>query len=314
MAHELTMANGKAEMAYCGDAPWHGLGQQLDQNSSIEVWSEQAGMNWLIKRSRVKFGAADNLQTMEDKHVLFRSDSKAPLGVVSDKYEIVQPIECLEFFRDLVADQGFSLHTAGTLFGGKRFWALASINESAIISGTDKVDGYLLLTSSCDGSMSTTAKFTTVRVVCNNTLSMSLSSKGKKDIAIRHNTKFEADAVKQQLGLVTGVFAEFIRASRHLAAQPITFEEAMGLTETLCVQEKLTSKEDIATSKGYASIMMLFETGKGNNSETKWDWLNGVTEYVDHVQRASSNDRKLLNSWYGKGDTLKTAALELALA
>jgi len=314
MSHELTLGkDGRAEMAYCGDAPWHGLGQRLQLGSPIEVWSEQAGMNWLIKRSRVRFGEGEKQQTMEDQHVLFRSDNKAALGIVSDKYKIVQPIECLEFFRDLVADNGFSLHTAGTLFGGRKFWALASINESAVITGMDKVDGYLLLTSSCDGSMATTAKFTTVRVVCNNTLSMSLRAKDRREVAVSHRTKFEADRTKQALGVVSGVFAEFIRASRTLASRPLTFNDAMHLTAQLCNEQKLSVKEDVRESKGFASIMTLFENGQGNHGETAWDWLNGVTEFVDHVQRASTNDHKLANSWYGKGDALKTAAMELAL-
>jgi phage/plasmid-like protein (TIGR03299 family) len=313
MSHELTQTNGMTEMAYIGDAPWHGLGQQLQAGASIETWQQQAGMEWLIKRSRVRFGDPTNPQVMDDQHVLFRSDTKAPLGIVSDRYQIVQPPEVLEFFRDLVADGGFDLHTAGTMFGGKRFWALASINESAVITGTDKVDGYLLLTTSCDGSLATTAKFTTVRVVCNNTLSMSLSSKNKRDIAIRHSTKFEFDRTKQALGVATGLFAEFTRASRSLASHPITFEEAMSLTNRLCVDNNLSAKDDVTKSKGYASIMTLFEQGKGNNGETLWDWINGVTEYVDHVQRASSDSHKLSNSWYGKGDALKTAAMELAL-
>jgi phage/plasmid-like protein (TIGR03299 family) len=313
MAHELTMNGNIAEMAYVGEAPWHGLGQELQLGASIETWREQAGMDWLIKRSRVKYGDPLQPMIMEDQHVLFRSDTKAPLGIVGSKYQIVQPPEVLEFFRDLVADNGFSLHTAGTLFGGKRFWALASINESAIITGEDKVDGYLLLTTSCDGSMATTAKFTTVRVVCNNTLSMSLSSKNKREIAVRHSTKFEADRTKQALGVITGIFAEFTRASRALASTPITFEQAMTLTEQLCINEGVSTKDDVRTSKGYASIMTLFETGVGNTGLTYWDWINGVTEYVDHVQRAKSESHKLLNSWYGKGDALKTAAMELAI-
>jgi phage/plasmid-like protein (TIGR03299 family) len=315
MSHELTInANGKAEMAYIGEAPWHGLGQKLRLGATIEEWREQAGMNWLVKRSRVKFGDPMNPQIMEDQHVLFRGDTKAPLGIVSDRYKIVQPPEVLEFFRDLVADNGFSLHTAGTLFGGKRFWALASINESACIVGDDKVDGYLLLTTSCDGSFATTAKFTTVRVVCNNTLSMALSSKAKREIAVRHSTDFDHIRIKQALGIAHGVFGDFIKASRQLANTAITINQASNLTECLITESGMSTKQDLHTSKGFTTIMQLFEHGKGNEGASAWDWVNGVTEYVDHVQRASTDSHRLANSWYGKGDALKTQALEMALA
>lgn len=314
MSHEITITNGKAEMAYTGDEPWHGLGQHLEEGASIEHWRQQAGMDWLVKRSRVRFGDPANPQIMEDQHVLFRSDTKAPLGIVSDRYKIVQPAEVLEFFRDLVADNGFSLHTAGTLFGGKRFWALASINESACIIGNDMVNGYLLLTTSCDGTFATTAKFTTIRVVCNNTLSMALSTKAKKEIAIRHSTQFEHDRAKQALGIAHGVFADFLEASRKLAQTPITVYQASALTGTLLTSSGASVKEDVVTSKGFTSIMHLFEHGKGNEGASAWDWVNGVTEYVDHVQRASTDSHRLANSWYGKGDALKTQALEMAIA
>lgn len=129
MAHEITIhANGVAEMAYVGVTPWHGLGQILMPDSTIEEWRIAAGLNWTIERSPVKF-MNGTLHDWNEHQVLYRSDTNAPLSIVSNRYHIVQPEAVLEFFRDLVADAGFQIETAGTLKGGKRIWALARIQR-----------------------------------------------------------------------------------------------------------------------------------------------------------------------------------------
>ena len=313
MAHELTQrSSGLVEMAYVGGQPWHGLGQELAAGADIGKWTEQAGMDWLVKRSRVRFGEGASQQTWDKHHVLFRSDTKAPLGVVGQDYKIVQPRECLEFFRDLVGEYGFELNTAGTLFGGRKFWALASIGESACIIGTDKVGGYLLLTSSCDGTSSTTAKFVVERVVCNNTLTMAMKEGGKV-VSTSHRTAFKPEQVQDRLGIVRGAFSGFVQASRALASREVSQMRAAEMTEALLTATKTVTREDVTDSAGFRSIMQLFATGKGNNGKTAWDWVNGVTEYVDHVQRAKSESHRLANVWFGKGDALKSAAMTQAL-
>ena len=319
MAHELTQRkDGFVEMAYVGDACWHGLGQELVQGASIEQWKVQAGMDWRIQRSKVRYAVSRESSSMflemPEQHVLFRSDNQEALGVVSSKYNVVQPGECLEFFRDIVGNNGFELHTAGTMFGGRRFWALASIGENACVMGQDKIEGYLLLSTSADGTLATTAKFTTVRVVCNNTLSMALSAKDARDIKISHRTSFNADAVKQELGIVRGAFGQFMNASKRLALTTVSRKDAQELTAALLTDSKTVSKADVTASGGYKTILSLFDHGKGNHGETAWDWVNGVTEYVDHVQRAKTDSHRMANSMFGKGDALKTMAFERALA
>jgi len=171
MAHEITIrADGYAEMAFVGETPWHGLGQALDPNSDLATWRKAAGMDWTIESAPVEFIGQD----FEGQNVLYRSDTKAPLSVVSNRYKAVQPAEVLEFFDNLVKENGFRLHTAGTLFGGKRMWALAETGKFGEIVKDDGVGGFLLLSTSADRSLATTARFTSVRVVCNNTLSMAV--------------------------------------------------------------------------------------------------------------------------------------------
>lgn len=312
--------DGFVEMAYIGDVGWHNSGNLWtpEEANNPESAIAKAGMDWKILRSKVRYaverGDESPLLTMDDQQVLFRSDNKYALGIVGAKYKIVQPRETLMFFADLVGANGFQLETAGTLFGGKRFWAMASIGEGATIMGRDDlVNGYLLLTTSADGSLATTAKFTTIRVVCNNTLGMALSSKHASDIKISHRTEFDAAAVKDQLGIVRGAFGNFVQASRKLAVTTINKEEAKNMTAALLVDSKAVTKADVTESSGFKNIMQLFEQGKGNHGETAWDWVNGVTEYVDHVQRAKSDSHRMANSLFGRGDALKTLALERAL-
>lgn len=93
--------------------------------------------------------------------MLYRSDTKAPLSVVSNRYQIVQPREVLEFYRDLTEVSGYELETAGVLKGGRKFWALARTGQTTKLKGNDQVNGYLLLATSCDGTLATTATPTT---------------------------------------------------------------------------------------------------------------------------------------------------------
>ncbi|MEX2322088.1 MAG: DUF932 domain-containing protein, partial [Saccharospirillum sp.] len=121
-----------------------------------------------------------------DSKVLYRSDSKEPLSVVSQRYKVVQPGEILEFYRDLTEKSGFELETAGVLKGGRKLWALAKTGQSGMLKGVDKTDAYVLLATACDGSMATTAQFTSVRVVCNNTLAIALQGNAAS-VKVRHN-------------------------------------------------------------------------------------------------------------------------------
>jgi hypothetical protein len=110
---------------------------------------------------------------MDDRFVLMRSDTEEALSVVSGDYQVVQPKKILEFYRDLTRQCGYSLETAGALKGGRKVWALArtGIDGSVGEDGQDQLAAYLLLATSCDKTLATTAAFTSIRVVCQNTLS-----------------------------------------------------------------------------------------------------------------------------------------------
>ena len=322
MAHELTIrANGTAEMAFVGETPWHGLGQQLQQGADLTTWAQAAGMDWRIKRSKVRYFAnaeGTDQREIDDQHVLLRGDTGAHLGIVSDSYKVVQPSTVLGFFRDLTENAGYHLHTAGTLFGGRKFWALAKVADS-YVTGADKIGGYLLLSTSCDGTMATECRETTIRVVCNNTLSMARGER-KGIIKVGHRSVFNADRVKAQMLNSAENFAAFVELTRELARKRVTNTMAEEFVRKLLRPNETELNREIETiraPKGEAEILNLFRSSAIGGTllgvaGTAWGLVNAVTEYVDHKQGAKSDSHKLDRAFFGTGDDLKTRAFELA--
>lgn len=315
MAHELTIRNnGIAEMAYVGQTPWHGLGHVLRPDSTIEEWAVGAGLDWTIKRDTVKF-MNGTLHEFKDNDVLYRSDTNMPLSVVSSKYCVVQPLQVLEFFRDLVAENGFAIETAGSLKGGRRIWALARTNFDQEVVARDLVKTYLLLVTSCDKGMSTTAQYTSVRVVCNNTLQMSMNDEAfTNQVRIRHNTEFIPGSVHADLGLnAKEVAADFMTRMQALSEKSLSGSLAEKVIERVFHLRGVEGA--IREKRGFKSVMALFNgAGKGSRLDgvagTGWGLVNAVTEYVDFHSPARTQDNRLHNAWFGTGSELKSIVLD----
>lgn len=340
MAHQLE------QMAYVGETPWHGLGNQLTQNQPIEVWAKQAGMDWRIESSDVSYMAKNErgqsiIMPYEEQRVLYRSDTHAPLSVVSQRYQEVQPMEILEFYRDLTEQSGFELETAGVLKGGKKFWALARTGQSTALKGKDVSNGYILLATACDGTLATTAQFTNIRVVCNNTLAIALRGQSSNAgvVKVPHSTKFDADKVKQQLGISVRAWDEHMYEMKQLSQRKVTQGEAAAYFDAVFNNTNMSVIDqeeniiqfyrNIATlnpakeksepnGRAMTKVMDMFN-GQGRGAElssakdTAYGLLCSITEFADHERRAMSTDHRLDSAWFGAGAALKQRGLEQAL-
>ncbi|WP_411166982.1 phage/plasmid-like protein [Aeromonas sp. DSM 116730] len=306
-------------MVYTGQTPWHGLGNILPPQQSLDIWLQAAGMAWTIEQSEVMFNVASNalhIRPYTDSKVLYRSDTLEPLSVVSPRYKVVQPHEVLHFYQDLVEAGGFELETAGSLKGGRKLWALAKTGQDMRLKGGDVVKSYLLLATSCDGTLCTTAQFTSLRVVCNNTLQIALrDSTGA--IKVPHSTQFDAAAVKEALGLGLSHWDEFAAQTKALAQRPVAPEEALRFFSDLLAQP-LDADNQIILTRPVQQLHELYQ-GAGMGSDlassrnSAWGLVNAVTEYVDHHRRARSQDYRLDSAWFGQGSQLKSRALNQAL-
>lgn len=310
-------------MAYVGETPWHGLGSQLPPNQPLEVWAKRAGMDWSIRETPVCYRTNGIEQdhavlTFEDQKVLYRSDTGSALSVVGDRYRVVQPREVLEFYRDLTEVFGYELETAGVLKGGRKLWALARTGQDAILKNQDTVCSYLLLATSCDGTLATTAMPTTVRVVCNNTLAVALKG-ANSAVKVPHSTTFDPMAVKQQLGIATSQWGAFLYRIQSMANRKVKASEASKYFDNvLNLSPNLPAGPAPANGRALKRMQALFE-GHGRGAElstakgTTWGLLNAVTEFVDHERRARSREFRLDSAWFGQGAAVKQRALDLAL-
>lgn len=336
MAHELDMTTGQAAIAYVGDIPWHGLGQKIAADASLAEWISAAGMGFKILKSRVRYYTEKNadgtllgMHEFPDRIALFRDDSKAGLGIVSDGFQIVQPAETVGFIFDICERAGLKMSTAGALFDGRKFWALADLGaESSVIDPRDKMKAHLMMSTACDGSQATEWRYCTIRTVCNNTLEMNVRAGGAK-VKITHKSKIDHAAVRAQLG-IEGAMTTFeltIAAMIKLAETPVKESGAIALTATLLHPDFATMEGEkqakILRSKPVEAIGRLaLDKGAATGSDfegaygTAWGWLNAVTEYVDHsAGRVSTTaDNRINSAYFGKGAELKARAYELAQA
>lgn len=313
------MSHQVEQMAYVGQTPWHGLGNPLTPNQPLSTWAEQAGMNWKIESSPIHYldeystGLREVL-TYPDSKVLYRSDNKAPLSVVSNRYKVVQPEDILHFYQDLTEQSGFELETAGVLKGGRKFWALARTGQSTALKGNDVTNAYVLLATACDGTLATTAQFTSIRVVCNNTLAISLGN-NQGAVKVPHSTIFDAKHVKQQLGISVSHWDEFMYRLKQLSERKVNSRDAQRYLERVFTSSR--QEGPVVNERAVAKTLSLFD-GRGRGAElsssrnTAFGLLNSVTEFVDHEKRARNSDYRLDSAWFGQGALTKQKALDEA--
>lgn len=322
MAHLVYTTEGEASMAYVGELPWHGLGQKLPEDAPLEVWAKKAHLEWGVGESVVQYhipGFRDMPIgfSFDNRKTLYRTDTMEPLEVVSKNYRVVQPIEILEFYRDLVENYGWKMHTAGSLDEGRRVWALAKMCGDVRIKGQDRIEQYALLATSYDKTLSTTFMPTSVRVVCNNTLSFAYDSPGDGCIKIPHCDKFDPNRVKIEAGLLDDTFGQFTDKIDKMSGIHVTEDFAVRFFMNLMHDERMGDDyTDVMVegpkSKAIDAMIDQYSSGLGSDlvssDETLWGLLNAVTAYVDHDKPARTINNRFKAGQWGPGAAIKKAA------
>lgn len=328
MSHEIDMSNGRANMAYAlgSKTPWHGLGFQVAPDATIDDWAVAGGLKFKVVKGELLFKAEDGriLTAGADlnRSVLYRDDTYAPLSVMSvSKYKIHQPADILAFIADVSKAMGWPVETVGSLYGGRKIWALLKLPEAFELPGGDKVEGYLLACTSFDGSTGSEFRFVTVRVVCNNTLEMALA-KANKSAVVYHSSEIDIAKVKADLGIGASVWASFIETAKRLAAIKVSATQATTVLrkvygEPKMVTDEVTKVTTLIENPNVVRTLGYFQ-GQGIGSklasakDTGWGLVNAVTQEVDHF--GSNRSARLNSAWFGPGAARKAMVVDAVLA
>ncbi len=340
MAHHITETNGKDEMAYVGATPWHGLGTRLEHVAASAEMLAAAGLDWEVEKTPLYHRDGDAFIEVPGRVGIRRQDTKKILGDLSDGFRPIQNAECFQILDDIAGTSGAIFHTAGSLKGGRKVWALVKLPTSITVGPDDTVDQYLLMANGHDGTVSLAFRFTPIRVVCWNTLSaamdMDLDTGQLRHTAdgvyIRHseNADVRIEEVKKVLGIATRTFEETGKVYQAMSAIQIDQAILQGYLERVVPMTLKSLRptgedlEEAATKQHetHAAIIRCFESGRGSDLATAkgtvWGAYNAVGEWVDHIypvlQDGSTSKARQESALFGTYGQMKRRAYSEAVA
>jgi len=329
MAHEVET------MAYAGAVPWHGLGVPVEDNLTPVEMMQAADLDWTVsKRPAYTINEPahregmdeSNLLYVEDHHFLTRDSDNKVLSHCGSDYVPIQNEEIFDFFKKFTEAGHMTMETAGSLKSGSEVWGLAKIAADFQLAGGDEVKGYLLINQPHISGKAMTIKFTPIRVVCNNTLTVALRDGGAA-FRMPHIRAFDDDvrqAAAEALGLSKARREEFKKQAEFLSSKQFTGDSVSNYIAELyqkdlfvekakdpqlIMREKFTRTADMVMTAIDQSPGATLKAAKG----TWWGALNGVTFVEDHQRKGQAEGNALHSAWFGAGANRKAKALEKAI-
>jgi phage/plasmid-like protein (TIGR03299 family) len=310
MSHELEIVNGQASMAYAGTVPWHGLGVSVPENTSAMDMMALAGLDWRVEELD-SFVEVNGEKIPTGMKALVRDVDNKVLTQVGPNWNPVQNSEAFEFFHDFVEAGDMKMHTAGSLKDGTIIWALAKVEDQFELFNGDKVESYLLFSNPHQYGKTIDIRFTPIRVVCNNTLTLSLGKSAQNSVKLNHRKAFDSASVKSTLGIAHSKLDSYREMAEHLGSKrytATTLDEY--LTELFGV--KTGTKGDLTRTGETVRDLMETQPGAKYAEGSWWTAYNAVTYFADHVA-GRSNDTRMQSAWFGVNQKKKVDALEKAL-
>jgi phage/plasmid-like protein (TIGR03299 family) len=312
MAHELEMVNGEAQMAYRESAgkPWHGLGVPVSDDLSPQEMMEVAGLDWNVEKVDTFYRyKGDNHST--GQQALVRSTDGKILTQVGPGWNPVQNSEAFDFFTDFVKAGDMQMDTAGSLKEGRLVWALADVQDGFSLFNGDEVKGFLLFSNPHQYGKAIDIKFVMERVVCNNTLAVALDEKNRVGVRINHRSQFDADKVKEILGISHNKVEQFKEAAEFLGSKNYDREKLIKYFGNIFGESNRDNKDLSRTAE---QAMGYVENQPGDNFRpgTWWNAYNAVTYMTNH-KLGRSADTRMSSAWFGGNAKRNINALDLAL-
>ena len=334
MAHEITVrADGFAEIVLADKPAWHGLGQVLTGAMSSETAIEQAGLDWRV--GMYPLSAERAAQTFNDGRdtipgatidapgffATIREDNNQFLGVVSDRYRVVQNRQMFNFLDSLIESGDMRYESCGSLQGGKRVWMLARLPSYDTIAEGDNCLRYVLLTGGHDGKTPIEAILTHVRAVCANTIRIAQRTELKMSLKHKGDMGEKLAVAKRWISQFDDQFTQFRDSARLLVDRKVTGTQAQDYMLKL-FPAPLETEGRAATIREnkLAACRRAFRYGRNQLPAirgTWWQLLNSVTDAIDHSDKKldtlDKKEKQFASLIDGTGADFKQLAFNLAM-
>lgn len=325
MAHELWIdtESGSASMFYVDEVPWHGLGTRLDNPATSIEAIKAANLDWHVSKELLYVQQGQSHVPLQDRYAVMRpphgcEEEAVVLGVVGKEYTPLQNCEAFAFFDHIVGKGAAVYHTAGALGQGERVWILAKLPNTIRVIGDDVTDKYLLLANSHDGSSAVQVKFTPIRVVCNNTLTLALQQGDTIRIPHTKDVRIMLRRAEETLGIINRRYNDISSVFKAMALHKLDTERVHKYM-ALVFPAPRDQNDEYGFKRAISNRLfaeMLFDQGAGNRMQgvkgTLWAAFNGVTELIDHRQTKQTDDKRLNSIWFGDGYLVKARAFRVA--
>ena len=320
MAHNLLMQNGQASMFYINEVPWHGLGTKLDKPATAQEAIGAAQLGWKVVK--LPLFAGSKRIPVPDRYAVVRKTGELiqktdpVLGVVSQEYTPLQNHQAFQFFDPIVGQNQAIYHTAGCLGLGERVWILAKLPGHIRVAGDDITEKYLLLSNSHDGKSSVQIKFTPVRVVCQNTLTLALNDGSAYRVSHHSDIHEKLKRANQMLGLINDKFGEMEQTFQAMSRVKLDQNRLTQYLTAVYPDQKEPEKQ-LLVQKDREWSGFFFDQGRGNREPgvagSLWAGFNGVTEWMDHRKTRQNSNQRLQSAWFGESARIKSRAYSVAV-
>jgi len=319
MAHNLLIQNGQASMFYINEVPWHGLGVKLNQPATAQEAIQAAGLDWRVKKLPL-FAGSKRIPVL-DKFAIIRKTvdlvqkTDPVLGVVGKEYTPLQNSQAFSFFDPIVGQDAAIYHTAGVLGQGERVWILAKLPGHIRVVGDDITEKYLLLSNSHDGKSSVQIKFTPVRVVCQNTLTLALNDGAAYRVTHHADIHQKLKQAHEMLGIINSKFDGLEQSFQAMSRVKMNSNRIAEYLATVYPDSSEPDKQ-VLVERDRSWSEYFFDQGRGNRmpgvAGSLWAAFNGVTEWQDHRKSRQNENQRLSSGWFGETARIKSRAFGVA--
>lgn len=312
--HEIMSANVET-MFYTREKPWHGLGTRVDSAPTSKDALIYAGLDWKVVQEPIYTESGEIINGYKTN---IRDMDRKVLGVVSDRYKVIQNEEAFSF-TDALLGEGVRYETAGSLQSGKKVWLLAHMPHEYIIAG-ERISPYLLFCNTHDGLGATKVCITPVRVVCNNTLNLALST-AKRSWSMIHTGSIEnkLQEARDTLFFTQKYMDSLGKEFENLRRKALTDKQVKEYIEILLPMEDGVTpqqKRNVKRLRDDLAMRYFDAPDLQDVGFNAYRWVNAVSDFATHAEplRKTANYRENMFARTIEGNPLIDKAYQMAYA